>query len=327
MIYTRRAERNTGVDDRHTLGADFQLATSRFRGSQNLNLSGFYVFTSGQGSLKERAAYGLRAEYPNDLILARMAYRTVRPNYDPAAGFVDRHSFRRYNPEMEFGPRPRNSSIVRRFVFSADPEFYTDLDNRLISRALDFTVFRVDFQSDDTFNVTVNPIYDRLEEDFEISDGVTLPAGGIYRFTRYAVQAQTANRRIVSLNTRYEKGNFYSGRRRDFVVDLGFRPRAGLLINVNNEWNRVELAEGKFSTSVLRLNANTQFSPWISVVNNVQYDSVSRLLGWQARFRWILRPGNDIYFVYSHNWLDDPVGGRTTLDRKAATKILYTKRF
>ena len=307
MIYTRRAERNTSLDDRHTLGADFQLATSQFRGSQNLNMSGFYVFTSGEGSIKERAAYGLRVEYPNDLWFARMAYRTVRPNYDPAAGFVDRHGFRRYNPELEFGPRPGDSSIVRRFVFSADSEFITDLDNRLVSSALDFTPFRVDFQSDDSFNFTVNPIYDRLDEDFEISDGVTLPGGTDYRFTRYAVQLQTANRRVVSATTRYERGNFYSGRRRDFAVDLGIRPRAGVLINLNNEWNRIELAEGSFSTSVLRLNANTQFNPWISVVNNVQYDSVSRLLGWQARFRWIVRPGNDIYFVYSHNWLDDPV--------------------
>ena len=327
MIYTRRAERNTAAPERHTLGADFQLATSRFRGSQNLNMSGFYVFTSGLGAIKERAAYGLRVEYPNDLIFARMAYRTVRPNYNPASGFVDRHSFRRYNPEFEFAPRP-NSAIIRRFVFAADPEIITDLNNRLVSRALDLTPLRIDFQSDDSFNFYVNPIYDRLEEDFEISDGVTLPSGNVYRFTRYGIQAQTANRRIVAVTTRYERGDFYSGRRRDFAVDMGIRPRAGVLINLNNEWNRVELAEGKFSTAVLRLNANTQFSPWISVVNNVQYDSVSRLLGWQSRFRWIVRPGNDVFFVYAHNWLDDPAGGgRHTLDRKAAAKILYTKRF
>jgi hypothetical protein len=54
----------------------------------------------------------------------------------------------------------------------------------------------------------------------------------------------------------------------------------------------------------------------------------SAVIGWQSRFRWIVTPGNDLYIVYIHNWLDDPVAGRAyTLDRRLASKILYTRRF
>ena len=57
-------------------------------------------------------------------------------------------------------------------------------------------------------------------------------------------------------------------------------------------------------------------------------DSVSAVLGWQSRFRWILKPGSDLYVVYTHNWKDDPSLDRfSTLDRRAASKILYTYRF
>jgi hypothetical protein len=60
----------------------------------------------------------------------------------------------------------------------------------------------------------------------------------------------------------------------------------------------------------------------------IQYDSVSRVLGWQSRFRWILRPGNDIYFVYTQNWLDDPILNRyATITKRAASKFIYTMRF
>jgi len=32
--------------------------------------------------------------------------------------------------------------------------------------------------------------------------------------------------------------------------------------------------------------------------------------------------------VYTHNWLDDPLLSRfTTLDRRAASKVMYTHRF
>jgi hypothetical protein len=70
-----------------------------------------------------------------------------------------------------------------------------------------------------------------------------------------------------------------------------------------------------------------QFGPWISVANNIQYDNESRAIGLQARFRWILNPGNDLYVVYSHNWLRDPAVGFTTLDRQVASKLVYTHRF
>jgi hypothetical protein len=240
---------------------------------------------------------------------------------------VERKSVRTYLPAVTFTPRPKNNRVIRSFSFESSVDVYTDLQNRLITREWGFKVFHVQLQSGDSFQINVNPTHERLERNFEISRGIILPIGNAYDFTRYSAQLQTSNRRVVSVNTTYENGTFYSGHRRNFTVDLGLRPKVGVLINLNNEWNRVELPEGKFSTSLLRLTGNTQFNPWISVVNSVQYDSVSRVLGWQSRFRWILRPGNDIYFVYTHNWLTDLAGHRSTLDRSAASKVVYTHRF
>jgi hypothetical protein len=55
---------------------------------------------------------------------------------------------------------------------------------------------------------------------------------------------------------------------------------------------------------------------------------VSRVMGWQSRFRWIIRPGNDVYVLYTHNFIDDPVLNRfVSLDKRFATKFLYTYRF
>ena len=48
----------------------------------------------------------------------------------------------------------------------------------------------------------------------------------------------------------------------------------------------------------------------------------------KSRFRWIVKPGSDLYFVYTHNLVDDPLQDRfNTLDRRAASKVLYTHRF
>ena len=132
---------------------------------------------------------------------------------------------------------------------------------------------------------------------------------------------------MVSGTIRYENGTFYSGHQRAFTLNVGLRPRAGLVVNLNNDWTRVELPEGNFSTAVLRLTSDKQFGPWTSLANTVQYDSVTRIVGWQSRFRWILRPGNNVYLVYIHNWVDDLTRGRYTLDRSAAAKVIYTHSF
>ena len=94
------------------------------------------------------------------------------------------------------------------------------------------------------------------------------------------------------------------------------------------ESNHVRLAEGAFDTRLVRMIGSTQFNPRVAVVNTVQYDSLSGQLGWQGRFRWILQPGNDFYFVYTQNWIDDRLASRFLMrDRKAATKFVYTRRF
>ncbi len=112
------------------------------------------------------------------------------------------------------------------------------------------------------------------------------------------------------------------------VVNLSVRPRPGVLVNLQSEWNRIDLPEGRFTTRVFRVIADTQFSPWIYLVNNVQFDSVSANIGWQSRLRWILQPGNDLYLVYTQNWHDDAVLDRfVTLERRGAAKFVYTYRF
>ena len=66
------------------------------------------------------------------------------------------------------------------------------------------------------------------------------------------------------------------------------------------------------------------------MTGNVQYDTVSEVVGLFTRLRWILTPGSDFFFVYTQNWQYDPAAIRDrflTLSRGATTKMNYTHRF
>jgi hypothetical protein len=327
-IYTRRDPRLSGGEALHTSGADFRFATNTFLGSQNFDVGGWGLHTVSPGVSSGNSAFGGHVNYPNDLWNARFDFGEVQENFDPAVGFLARRNFRRLNPSVGFSPRPANHAFIRRFLFNADVEMHTDLRNQLLTRNANLTAFQVDFHAGDIFAFDVNPIYERLDEPFEISPDITLPIGNEYEFTRFRLRAQTANRRVLALNGSYEVGHFYSGTRDAKVVNLTLRARPGLIVYLTGEWNRIELAEGAFTTRLYRLIGETQFSPYVALVNNLQYDTQSAVLGWQSRFRWIIAPGNDLYVVYTHNWLEQPTFSRfATLDNRLASKVLYTYRF
>ncbi len=157
-----------------------------------------------------------------------------------------------------------------------------------------------------------------------------LPGG----YTTWEVQlsGRSAGRRRVSVNGELSRGGFWDGDRDQLQVGVTVRPAPGLSFSGNWERNMVSLPRGDFNASVYRLGSGWHASPWISLNGNVQYDDVSNVAGLFARLRWIVKPGNDVYMVYTHNWEraygDDVLERRfTTLSRGASVKVNYTYRF
>jgi hypothetical protein len=328
-LYTRRAPRLGGADDLHTIGIDARIGTARFRGSQNLEASAFYLNTSSLRDTGKTAAFGASIDYPNDKYGGGFSFREVQENYDPALGFTLRQNYRRYTPFIRYAPRPRDHPWILQWASMFEANLYTDpADNQWLTREMDLTVAHFTLQSQDVVEFHVRPTYERLERPFVFGPGIALPMGGEYDFLRYKFSAQTANRRVLALGTTIEVGDFYSGTRKQLLLNWGIRPRPGQVYYIDTEWNRVELFEGSFTARLYRFVADNQFNPFIAMTNNFQYDSVSGGLGWQGRFRWIMRPGNDFYFVYNHNWQENRLFDRfQTLDRGIASKIVYTHQF
>jgi hypothetical protein len=327
-MVTRRDPRQSGLV-RNTFGLDVLLSTSNFHGAQNLALGAFVLGASDlPGQNRQNMASGITLDYPNNPWDASFSFRDVQANFNPAVGDVSRTDFRSYTPIVTYLPRPAESRWVRNYRFSANLNTLTDRNNRLLTRDFTLTVFEVNFQSQDRITLQINPEFQWLRpgESSSIS-GIHLPIDSKYSFTRYKVSVATASRRMVSMQPSVEVGPFYSGHRQQYDMNLNFRIRPGLLLYTTFQYNQISLAEGLVQTRLMRITPEWQLSPWISFVNNIQYDSVSRVLGWQSRFRWIFKAGNDFYLVYTHNWADDPFSGLATTERRLSTKVIYTRRF
>jgi len=321
-IYTRRE--GPGGRPRQTAGADLVYQTSNFLGPQVLELSAWGLSTTPRPGARGGNAFGARMGFLNDRWNIRLYGREVQDGYDPAVGFVNRRAYREFNPAGRFTWH-LNHALVRRVSWEATDGRIYDLDGRLETRRADFQLFRMELQAGDLIEYHLVPSHERLPRSFTIVSGVVLPAGGAYDFLRRTFQVQSAARRAVAMGLRYEDGGFYSGTRRQVAATLSVRPHRGWLLDLGTDLNRVELREGRFTTRVWRADVNSQMSPWVSLVTTVQYDTVTRGLGWQSRFRWIQRPGNDVYVVYTRNWVN--LDTWQAFDHRAAAKVVTTYRF
>lgn len=338
LIYTRRASGEATArsgQEGHTLGADLDLRTYRLFGRRNLQFEAFAVWHSDAAGgdstgFGDRFARGVRLNYPNDRVRAHVSFRQFGTAYQPPVGFVPRNGFRRLQPTVYLQPRP-NWRGVRQLEFGAEMEHLVSLrTGRLETFNTRFTLFGIRFLSGDYGGISVRSDFERLPRDFAIRSGAVIPAGD-YTFRSWTAEFYSAPRRPLVANVLVGGGEFWSGTR--FRHELGLTAAPGPGLSLRGEWerNRVSLPTGEFTTNLVRGSGGWQVSPWVSLTGTAQFDDVTRVVGLFGRFRWIVRPGSEVYVVYTHNIgrMDplDPHAGYETLERRVATKLTYAHRF
>ena len=307
------------------VGADARFATSSFQGNKNLSLSLYMMRTDDEASDASDYSAGFALEYPNDLWYGNLGWKQIGDDFNPALGFVPRTGIRKANAGVMFRPRPQKGGI-RQFTTHVFPEIITNLDNRIDSWFINISPLEIELDSGDEFDFEIQPQFERLSNDFQISRDVVIPEGS-YRFTRYVVAFETATKRRWVVNFEAQFGNFYSGKRRDLNLELLLKPSSLLLLGLKAERAEIDLEEGKFFTQLFSARADINFSPDVSWANIVQYDNSSRILGFQTRFRWIIQPGSDLFLILNRGWEKSLDHRYVSIYDRGTAKLQYTFRF
>ncbi|HSG09423.1 MAG TPA: DUF5916 domain-containing protein [Longimicrobiales bacterium] len=339
-IYTRRSTAphdGTDVRDRHTAGMDLNLQTANLFGNKNAQFELFWVWNSNPDptedlGLGDLTARGLRFDFPNDLWSGHLSFREFGKGYDPEIGFVTRRDFRRVEPQVSWSPRPESIEWLRKLRFSAQFTYQQSLSTgQDEERQWEFTLLDMDFESGDNIQFNSTHLFEYLDEAFEVRKGIEIQPGAFANWA-WRLEGRTASRRKVSTNVEFGRSGFWDGTRTSVELGLTVRPNPGLDLSWDWERNHVDLPQGTFNASLYRMSTGWDASPWVSLTGNVQYDNVSDLVGLFTKLRWIVRPGNDVFLVYSHNWergfTSDLLDRRyTTISRGASVKVNYTYRF
>ncbi len=315
-----------------TFGGDIRLGTSRFLGGRrNLAVMGYALRSKNEGISERDWSYGVEAQYPNDKFDAQFTFRDVGENFRPGLGFVQRRNLRLLRIGASYNPRPKSFLGIQQMIHDVFFTRYTRLDTGEVE-SWELFIGPIDwhFMSGDALHALFDiiPAYERLFTPFTIFRGVVLPPGE-YRTTRFRYNLASANKRRLQGSLMGTFGPYWSGRGDVVTTSLTYKIPPHFVISLNTNQTFARLPQGNFVARVISSQINYMASPFLSFSNLIQYDNQSRNLGWQSRVRWILRPGNDFFFVFTQGWIQDPAGGYrfTTQDSKVSAKLQYTFSF
>jgi uncharacterized protein DUF5916/cellulose/xylan binding protein with CBM9 domain len=312
-----------GSDSNALVGLDANFGTSSFLGDRNLRASVWTLKTEDEGSAGDDLAFGASLSYPNDVWSWALRCKEIQENFHPALGFVPRTDIRRYS--LEIGYEPVLNRDVRRLEFGFEPTLVTDLDDRVESADAPLQFLGIVWDAGDELKLQAIPTYESLDQPFDIGEDVTIDAGH-YDWLRWRVEAESALKRPVSGFLAFEVGSFYDGDRTDCEAGVSWRPSRHFTGALTYEQSDIDLPGGSFTTHLGSVKLDAAFSPDLGWSNFLQLDNESDSLGWNSRLQWILRPGEELNFVFNDT-VERNDGSLETVTRQAAVKLQYTLRF
>ena len=342
-IFVSRLNTNSTSDYNLTYGLDGRLGIG-----QDLTFDGWAGLTttplpSGTPDLREGFNHG---EYgyagtgnfrSRDLEMSA-GYRQIGSEFNPEVGFVNRSAYRYGSGRVLYHLRTDGVDWFREFrphisgnafwsLRGFNESYYVHIDSHFA------------FESGAEIHLPGwNFTGEGLVAPFQIRDQGDLPGGGrgpviippgTYDNQEFVLRANTNRSSPLSFSGGVTFGGLYSGTQvsPDATVSYRFRDRFTTSVSLN--YFDVELDEGSFTTSLVRLTASYSFTPRIYLQANLQYNDDSEDLGSNIRLGWLDTAGTGLFIVYNDTEFlgdMDPLGFRSG-PRQRQLVIKYTKLF
>jgi hypothetical protein len=117
------------------------------------------------------------------------------------------------------------------------------------------------------------------------------------------LQVESSDARPLSVGGTVWFGGFYDGHLTQLLGFVNWTEGSGhLQLALNLEQDYGYLPEGNFIFRLWQLKTVYAFTPNLLLSTFLQYDSESRDLGLNARLRWTIQPGSDLYLVWNRGW-------------------------
>ncbi len=293
LIYAGRSVGQTVPGRNDTYGID-----GAFSFLSDLAVNTYWAQTKTEGVSGDDQSYRARLDYSGDRYGVQAEHLVVGRLFDPQVGFARRRDMHKDYALLRFSPRPKKSTIVRKYFWSGSFNNITNSANRLETRTLD-TQFEIQLQNSDEFFVGYTDNYEFLPKPFRIATGVTLPVAD-YSFGSGRIGYNFGRQRNLSGNISVDRGTFYDGHKTTISVSssrLNLGPQISIEPSISI--NKVDVVEGSFTTRLVGSRVTYTMTPLMFTSALLQYNSDTHSVATNVRLRWEYQPGSELFVVYN----------------------------
>ena len=254
--------------DNSVVGADFRFLNSRIAGGRVLEADAWYQQSDTPGLVGDDAAFGFGVNMPNTAgFRGGVSRQGDRAQLQPRARLHQprrraRHGVRRRLHEVLLGRhaaahqlRARCAALRparrRRAAERATSSSSSSSSRRTRATPCACATSPTRRAVDVPFNVYV--------DSSDPTRNVTIPIGN-YSFDEASIRLATGNQRVLSGNITYLAGDFYDGERTNVSGQFSWKPSRNFILNLDYDWNDVELPQGDFVTRLVGLSTQVMFS-------------------------------------------------------------------
>ena len=289
-----------GTTKNRLFGVDALWHTTEFQKDKTASVGAWYAKTDGDVPAGRRDGWGASLSYPNDLWDIEAGHDEFGDALDPALGFIQRPGEKRSYLSLDYQPRPKHGNI-RQWFFQIEPREWKDLRGRVISSRWFLAPINYVTNEGDHYEIDVIPSYEFVSESFEITDGVNIPVGG-YPFTRYLLQLEASESRVLAPSEFLEWGRFFDGNLVQWTQQLSWSMNRRTRLRISAEDDYGDMPSGRFHIQTFepRLDYAIRDNETLSALS--QYDSEGKTLGFNVRYRRTIGLGHDVFIIWNRNW-------------------------
>jgi len=265
-------------------------------------ISGFYAKSITPGIDDGAHSFKLQSSYEWEGLNINAAYTEVGDGFNPEVGFLLRNAFRKpefrilyqVRPNGKFGLLELRPHISYRSYWNFNgfqETSFLHVDNHW------------EWENGLEVHTGINFTAEGVVESFEISDGVTVPAG-TYRHKEAQLVFMTNQSKNISFSIRSVLGGFFGGTRYNNRATMYLRFGDKFNSEFSFSRNDISLPEGDFSTNILSSRLSYSFTPRIFAQGLIQYNSVVDIWSANIRMGWLQQANTGLFLVYNETQQD-----------------------
>jgi hypothetical protein len=265
-------------------------------------------------------------DYNSDLWQFKASHVSIQEDFNAEMGFIPRTNIRKTSTEVEYAPRPNNSSTIRQYHYQIQYDYLTNQQNRQLENDIKADI-RIDFQNSSRIGLGLNYKSEFIDELWEVRENLFIPVG-TYRGLGSFAWVMTDDSKDISARIMSGYGNYYTGKRFGFSPSFVLKNIGRFRADINFGYDHVQLPDGSFDIRTVGsriyffLSTNLYIKAYLQWKDDKKANDGNRIALSNILFRWIYRPGSDVYLVYNEGWDFGPLGNQMS-NRSVLLKFTY----